>query len=57
MVAYPRKILVTVWHKPRKTEIWEKRKLLYECMYHSLTIDLDVTNDEHTHIKNIEFIY
>lgn len=57
MIAFPRKILVTVWRKPREAEIWEKCKVLYECVNHTLAIDLDEINDERTHIENIEFIY
>lgn len=57
MVVFPRKILVTVWRKHRKTEIWEKCKLLYECGNRAFTINLDEINDERTHIENIDFIY
>ena len=57
MVAFPRKILVTIWHKSSETETWERCKLFYQVTNHTLNIDLDATNDERTHIESIEFIY
>lgn len=57
MIDFPKKILVTIWHKDKRDDTWRKHKLLYQVTNHSLNIDLDETNDERTHIENIEFIY
>lgn len=56
MTAYPDKALVTTWHK--REGVWCKIKSTHKIAPgETLVIDLGSLNDEHTHIKKIEFLY
>lgn len=56
MTAYPDKALVTTWHKSEG--VWCKVKTTHSLAHGAkVVIDLSEMNDEHTHIKKIEFLY